>query len=188
LYGSVLMIIIICGLPGVGKTAIAKDLAALINGAVVLSTDKIRKELISKPTYEKQERQLIYDVMLLFAKYLHIAGIDCILDATFNRESSRKEVKERLSLRHDQLFIVECMCPEEIIIRRLKNRQNGYSDADISIYRKMKRIYEPVKGDRHIVVDTSIQSSKEIAKAIAPKVLSSKSTITTIKANNDKRT
>src|SRR5919202_577689 len=182
------MIIIICGLPGVGKTAIAKDLAALINGAVVLSTDKIRKELISKPTYEKQERQLIYDVMLLFAKYLHIAGIDCILDATFNRESSRKEVKERLSLTHDQLFIVECMCPEEIIIRRLKNRQNGYSDADISIYRKMKRIYEPVKGDRHIVVDTSIQSSKEIAKAIAPKVLSSKSTITTIKANNDKHT
>jgi predicted kinase len=182
------MIIIICGLPGVGKTAIAKDLAALINGAVVLSTDKIRKELIPKPTYEKQERQLIYDVMLLFAKYLHIAGIDCILDATFNRESSRKEVKERLSLTHDQLFIVECMCPEEIIIRRLKNRQNGYSDADISIYRKMKRIYEPVKGDRHIVVDTSIQSSKEIAKAIAPKVLSSKSTITTIKENNDKHT
>jgi predicted kinase len=182
------MIIIICGLPGVGKTAIAKDLAALINGAVVLSTDKIRKELIPKPTYEKQERQLIYDVMLLFAKYLHIAGIDCILDATFNRESSRKEVKERLSLTHDQLFIVECMCPEEITIRRLKNRQNGYSDADISIYRKMKRIYEPVKGDRHIVVDTSIQSSKEIAKAIAPKVLSSKSTITTIKANNDKHT
>ena len=182
------MIIIICGLPGVGKTAIAKDLAALINGAVVLSTDKIRKELISKPTYEKQERQLIYDVMLLFAKYLHIAGIDCILDATFNRESSRKEVKERLSLTHDQLFIVQCMCPEEIIFRRLKNRQNGYSDADISIYRKMKRIYEPVKGDRHIVVDTSIQSSKEIAKAIAPKVLSSKSTITTIKENDDKHT
>ena len=59
------MIIIICGLPGVGKTAIAKDLAAIIKGSVVLSTDKIRKELISKPTYKKQERRLIYDVMLL---------------------------------------------------------------------------------------------------------------------------
>jgi predicted kinase len=173
------MIIIICGLPGVGKTAIAKDLAAIIKGSVVLSTDKIRKELISKPTYKKQERRLIYDVMLLFAKYLHIASIDCILDATFNRESSRKEVTERLSLTEDQLCIVECTCPEEIVIRRLKYRQNSYSDADISVYRKMKRIYEPVKGARHIVVDTSIQSSKEIAKAIAPKILSSSLPTTT---------
>ena len=173
------MIIIICGLPGVGKTAIAKDLAAIIKGSVVLSTDKIRKELISKPTYKKQERRLIYDVMLLLAKYLHIAGIDCILDATFNRESSRKEVIERLSLTQDQLCIVECTCPEEIVISRLKNRQNSYSDADIAVYRKMKRIYEPVKGARHTVVDTSIQSSREIAKAIAPKMLSSSLSTTT---------
>jgi predicted kinase len=164
------MIIIICGLPGVGKTALAKDLEAIIKGSVVLSTDKIRKELISQPTYKKQERRLIYDVMLLLAKYLHIAGIDCILDATFNRESSRKEVIERLSLTQDQLCIVECTCPEEIAISRLKNRQDSYSDADISVYRKMKRIYEPVKGARHIVVDTSIHSSKEIAKAITPSI------------------
>ena len=39
------MIIIICGLPGVGKTTVAKGLAPLIN-AVVLATDKIRKGAI----------------------------------------------------------------------------------------------------------------------------------------------
>ena len=39
------MIIIICGLPGVGKTTIAKELAPLVN-AVILSTDKIRKRAI----------------------------------------------------------------------------------------------------------------------------------------------
>jgi predicted kinase len=79
--------------------------------------------------------------MLLLAKYLHIAGIDCILDATFNKESSRKEVKERLSLTRDQLCIVECICPEEIVIRRLKNRQNGYSDADVSVSSKRRQTY-----------------------------------------------
>ena len=42
------MIIIICGLPGVGKTTVAKELAPLVN-AVILSTDKIRKELFSRP-------------------------------------------------------------------------------------------------------------------------------------------
>jgi hypothetical protein len=43
----------------------------------------------------------------------------------------------------------------------------------------MERIYEHIKGDRHVVVDTSIRSSKEIAKSIAPKILLT--TTTTIK-------
>ncbi|HEX7257877.1 MAG TPA: AAA family ATPase [Nitrososphaeraceae archaeon] len=42
------MIILVCGYPSVGKTTLANELAPLIN-AVVLSTDKIRKELIEKP-------------------------------------------------------------------------------------------------------------------------------------------
>ena len=92
------MLVIVCGLPGVGKTTFAKKLAPLIN-ATVLSTDKIRKELISSPTYEKDERRLIYDVMMLLAKYLHISGANCILDATFNREDSRTEVKKNWGFR-----------------------------------------------------------------------------------------
>jgi predicted kinase len=168
------MIVIICGLPGVGKSAIARDLATLIKGSVVLSTDKVRKELIPNPTYRKEERRLIYHVLSLIAKYLHSAGIDCIVDATFNRESSRKELREKLSLTSDQMCTVECICPEDIAIERLKNRKNDYSDADISIYRKMRRIYEPVKEDKHVItVDTSLQSSKEIAKGIADKISSS---------------
>jgi predicted kinase len=162
------MIVIICGLPGVGKTTLAKDLAPLLN-ATVLSTDKIRKELISHPTYSKKERRLIYDVMLLLAKYLHDAGLNCILDATFNRERSRREVKNKLALDLSQFHIVECICPEDVVLARLWSRKGGYSDADISVYRKMKKIYEPVR-ERHITADT-IKPSKNNAKEIANKIL-----------------
>jgi predicted kinase len=48
---------------------------------------------------------------------------------------------------------MECSCPENVAISRLKERKNDYSDADIEIYQKMKKIYEPVKG-RHITIDT----------------------------------
>jgi len=58
------MIIVICGLPGTGKTTIAKKLAPIIN-AIVLSTDKIRKELISNPTYRREERELIFKSHLI---------------------------------------------------------------------------------------------------------------------------
>jgi predicted kinase len=152
-----LLILLFCGLPGVGKTSLANELAPLID-AVVLSTDKIRKELISNPTYTKEEKEFIYDVMLLLARYLHNeAGVNCILDATFNTEESRNTARRKLSnISPDLIYIVECICPEDIIISRLKARKEDYSDADIGIYKKMKQMYEPVKDkQRHIVLDTS---------------------------------
>ena len=166
------MIVIICGLPGVGKTTITKNLAPLID-ASVLSTDKIRKELISKPTYQKEERALIYDVMILLAKYLQQSGRNCILDATFNKEDSRNQVKNMLNVSEDEFFIVECTCPEKTIFSRLRNRKGDYSDADATVYEKMKKIYEPVKG-KHITVDASQDSennAKLIFKQITGKVI-----------------
>ena len=156
------MIVIVCGLPGVGKTTLSRQLAPIIS-AIILSTDKIRKELIPRPTYRWQERRLVYDVLLLLAKYLHNAGVTCILDATFNTENSRKELKHKLALTPDQFSLIECTCPEDEIISRLKNRKNDYSDADISIYRKMKKIYEPVR-EEHIIVDTSNTHQIDIQK------------------------
>ncbi len=145
----------------------AKDLAKLIN-AKVLSSDKIRKELFFKPTYSKKERKLIYDVLILIAKYLHISGNNCILDATFNKEKSRKEVVNKLRLAPNQLFIVECVCPEKIILSRLETRKHDWSDADVDVYKKMKEIYEPVKA-KHITAYTS-QDPKTTAKAVSQKI------------------
>ncbi len=162
------MIVIICGLPGVGKTTLSRHLAPIIS-AIILSTDKIRKELIPKPTYRWQERRLVYDVLMLLAKYLHNAGVNCILDATFNTENSRKELRRKLDLTPDQFSIVECICSEDVIISRLQNRENDYSDADIFIYRKMKKIYEPVSGE-HIIVDTSNPSKVDMER-IANQIL-----------------
>jgi predicted kinase len=158
------LIVILCGLPGTGKTTLAKELAPLID-AVVLSTDKIRKQLIIKPTYKRHERELIYDVMTLIAKYLHKAKKNCILDATFNKESSRQDVIKKLGLSPNQFFIVECMCPEDTIISRLESRRIDWSDADVSIYKKMKKIYEPVKGT-HITANT-LQLPQMTAKIVS---------------------
>ena len=152
-----MLIILFSGLPGVGKTRLANELAPLIN-AVVLSTDKLRKELISNPSYTDEEKEIIYNIMLLMAKYLHNEGhINCILDATFNTEESRENARKKLAgASLEEIYIVECVCPEEVAISRLKARKGDYSDADIGVYRKMKQTYEPVKDKkRHIVVDTS---------------------------------
>ena len=158
------MIVLICGLPGTGKTFLSNKLSQYIN-STVLSTDKIRKELIQKPTYTPWERALIYDVLFLLAKYLHSSGINCILDGTFNMEKSRREVKDLLNLPNAQFYIIECICPEDLIITRLLLRQDDYSDATVSIYLKMKKIYEPVK-QKHISINTSKPLDKNIDKIL----------------------
>jgi hypothetical protein len=165
------LIILLCGLPGVGKTTLANEVSRLIN-AVVLSSDKIRKELIHKPTYSPKEKKLIYDIFILIAKYLHEAGVNCILDATFNKEIFRNRVRKSLGLSTKEFCMVECVCPEEIVISRLRNRKVGFSDADISVYKMMKKIFEPIRGS-HIVVDTS-GPSKEVAKKVSRQILNRK--------------
>ncbi|MGI0018328.1 MAG: AAA family ATPase [Nitrosotalea sp.] len=156
------MIIIICGLPGVGKSTLAKYLAPSFN-ATILSSDKIRKELFPSPTYLPLELKMVYDVMMVIAKYLNDVGINCILDATFNREDSRMEIKEKLKLDHIQ--IVECFCPEETAISRLESRKDDYSDATISVYQKMRKIHEPVMAD-HITVDTTLAPEDNVRKIV----------------------
>jgi predicted kinase len=164
------LIVIICGLPGVGKSTLAKNLAPMIN-STILSSDKIRKELFPNPTYSSFERKLVYDIMVILAKYLTEAGCNCILDATFNREDSRLEIREKLHLDDREFQIVECLCPEEVVISRLKSRKDEYSDATMDTYKKMKNIYEPVKSG-HISVDTVLspqENSQRIVEAIKRK-------------------
>ncbi len=165
------IVVIVCGLPGVGRTTFVKELAPWMR-AVILSTDKIRKELIPRPKYDWKERKLIYDILIFFAKYLCEAGVNCILDATLIKQKSRQGIKKELHLITKEIHIIECVCPEDIIIKRLKTRRNDYSDAGMSVYRKMKKNYEPVK-EKHITVDTSKISKKDII-SIAAQILSEK--------------
>lgn len=162
------MIVIICGLPGVGKSSLSAHLAPLID-AVVLSSDKVRKELIARPTYSKAEVKLIYNLISLIAKYLHNAGLNCIIDATFNREKLRKQFKRKLELPDEQVRIVECISQENIIIQRLMARKKGYSDADFSVYKRMKKNFQPIR-EAHITVDTSQLPLDTIAKETANRI------------------
>jgi predicted kinase len=159
------LIIIICGLPSVGKSTLAKSLSPMIN-ATILSSDKIRKELFPNPTYSTFERKLVYEVMIILAKYLSEAKLNCILDATFNKEDSRLEIKEKLQINDKQFHIIECFCPEEVVVSRLKSRKGDYSDATMEVYQKMKKIYESVK-DEHIQVDTTLDPQENSHKIIA---------------------
>jgi predicted kinase len=98
----------------------------------------------------------------------------------FNTKYSREEIKKKLNLSSQQIYIVECICPEDIVIARIKNRKSDYSDANIYIYRSTKANYQPIQ-EEHIVVD----ASKESPNVNAEKIVNQISRINTKKNNKN---
>lgn len=164
------MLIMVTGLPATGKSTIARNLAKRLHGTL-LRTDLIRKELHPKPGYTREEKELIYDVMLLLTKYLLRAGITVVLDGTFYKRSLRRKVYTVAARTKSHLKIIECACPEHVIKRRMERRarrKRNLSDADYEVYKKIASQFEPISR-KHIVVDTSMflkQNIEEIMHKI----------------------
>jgi predicted kinase len=149
------MLVLVCGLPGTGKSTVAKELAKSINGKL-LRTDIIRKEVFKKPKYTEREKQNVYELLFSRAEQLLSKNISCVLDGTFYKKSLREKAHDVAKKTGAKFEIIECICPEKVIHKRMKKRTktSDASDADFRIYEKMKNEYEPIE-EKHIVIDTS---------------------------------
>jgi len=79
------------GLPGSGKSTIAKELVKKLRGkeVQVLRMDEFRKFLTPNPKYNEQEREVAYRAMVLIGYYLVQNGVNVIFDATAHRRAYR---------------------------------------------------------------------------------------------------
>jgi aminoglycoside phosphotransferase family enzyme/predicted kinase len=161
---------VVCGIPGSGKTTIAKELAKTL-AIKVFSSDLIRKELFDLQPYEqmdapfeegiysKKASSLIYGKLLLSAQKEFEKGYSVILDATYGDRHQRSEVLRLAKDMDTNLMFVECKCPEAILKKRLISREveSSVSDARLHHFEKIKARFEPlgeVRDDMHISVDT----------------------------------
>jgi adenylylsulfate kinase len=84
----------ISGLPGSGKTAVARATAELLQErgepVRVLELDTILPRLIPEPKYTENERELVYRALGYMAARLTEAGIPVIVDATAHRRGWRE--------------------------------------------------------------------------------------------------
>ncbi|WP_037575976.1 AAA family ATPase [Sporocytophaga myxococcoides] len=134
------MVIIIAGLPGSGKSFFAEKLAKLID-ARYLSSDIIRKELFQNPDYSEEEKEAVYSEMRLRMNKILFGKKDVILDATFIKDDLRKSFcKECIPHKITCKTIIISANEEDIKLRVSQKRP--FSDADYSVYQKMKEQFE----------------------------------------------
>jgi hypothetical protein len=144
-------LVVMIGLPGVGKTYVARRLAERIDAFHLLS-DSIRKQLLGMPVgrrrfdgygkgiYKGNIGKRTYDEMMRRAQVFLLAGYSVITDATFLHEDSRDRARKVAAKVGAPVLFVFADCPERIVRARLRRRTTEYSfsDADFEVYLAMK--------------------------------------------------
>lgn len=170
----------ITGLPGSGKSTIAKVLARKLQKGDVrfqmLSVDMLRNVLTPRATYNEEERKIVYDALVFVAGLLTKNSVNVLIDATGNRRSYRNNARRRIR-RFMEAYV---RCPLSICIMREKRRKFT-SMAPRGIYKKAEKKesltvpgvgvpYErPLKPE--VIVDSDRLTPDQSAERILRKIL-----------------
>ncbi len=146
------MIVIVFGLPGSGKSFFASRLAERIH-ASYLSSDKLRMKLLPVRTYTDEEKEMIYKVMLDKAIEALSNKEDVVVDATFYKKSLRARVLEDIG-GVEVVKWIEVKAEEDLIQDRLI-KPRIESEADYSVYLKLRKDWEPMEEDHLVLRSTN---------------------------------
>ncbi len=147
--------IVVSGLPGTGKSYFCGKLAERLR-FVVLESDALRKTLFPVPGYSPEESARLFRALHRLIEGLLKKGVSLILDATNLSERNRERLYNIADRLEAKLVLVRVEAPPEVVYARLKSRVGGAdkSDADWSVYQKMKPAVERIRRN-HYAVDTS---------------------------------
>ncbi|HEX3697928.1 MAG TPA: AAA family ATPase [Polyangia bacterium] len=161
-------IIVMNGLPGSGKSVLARALGEVL-AAPVISSDRVRKALADLPPtergptslYEPDRTRETYGEMFRSAEVIVNSGRGVILDATFARRDSRARAAAIASTPAATFVLIESVCSDETALRkRLRGREQGASESDAR-ERELELVrsdFEPVLATEaavHVSVETT---------------------------------
>ena len=121
----------ITGVPGSGKSALARaaaaELAARGTDVRVLELDEIRKTLTPAPDYSDAEREVVYRALACIAALLVDAGTRVVIDATAHRRAWRELARREIP----RFAEVQLECAPELCRERERDRAPGNAPRGI---------------------------------------------------------
>ena len=154
------MLIIICGLPGVGKSTVGKILRAKLKEQMIDSdqlkpTKKILEELKNKSFWAKEVKTSVYNTLFSNGAKRLINGQSVILNATFFKKIYIEQAKKLAKLFKAKFYIIEVKCDEEIVKSRIEKRYKaGESEVTMKTYHIIEAKFEPIT-EKKFVIDNS---------------------------------
>jgi predicted kinase len=166
------LMFLIAGLSGTGKSTVARKIAVDYH-ATPINTDIVRKEVAGIDRFEQHHDQFntglydpkkideTYEQVMQRASQFLIKGENVILDATFQKKKYREMAHYIAKKYHTKLMIVQCICPDKTVKKRLDDRvkKKSVSDGRWEVYQKQKTTFEPFSVDEKCrTIDTSNES------------------------------
>jgi len=159
-------LVLVVGLPGTGKSTLARALAA--EGFVWVRSDAVRKQLAglapdspaSAPPgegiYSPAWSERTYERCLELARAALLDGERVVVDANFKAAAQRAPFVALARALGVPVQLLECTTEPEVVEDRLSRRTGDVSDAGVEIYRRSCGQWEPIADDLEVsVIDTS---------------------------------
>lgn len=170
------MLIAMAGLPGTGKSTLARHLADACAG-VVLDKDSIRAALFPAALIEYSTRQDDFCMSILFQVTAYLVRNNpqqhVIIDGrTFSRSYQVTALEQLAQDLKAPLKIIECVCSDESAQRRLESKQSLgenreqrarhlAANRDYNLYLSIKAHFEPIREPK-LIADTD----KDLAQCL----------------------
>ena len=152
--------VMLAGLPGTGKSTLARALANRLNGAV-LDKDKVRDALFpgAMTDYTREQDDLCVQAMLTAASYLtERLRIDFVFidGRTFSKRDQIDEVVQAAERAGARWRILHVTCSDAVAEARLSrsDAENPAKNRNVALYRQVKENFEPIEYPK-IDVDTT---------------------------------
>lgn len=164
-------LILVGGLPGTGKSVLARRIGRSL-GIPVVTSDVVRKELAGRPIdshdpqhyeqgiYQPALTEKTYQAMLEQARNQLADGRSIVLDATFLDPAWREAARDVAAAAGGDVLLIETLAPREVVRARLVRRAaegGDPSEAHLEVYDGMRARFgdamQPVEGVRQITVD-----------------------------------
>lgn len=141
-------LILMSGLSASGKTTKAQEIAPVEN-AIHIRSDAVRKHLANIPLiqrgnqeiYSESWHQKTYNRLLKLGILLAKQGFNVILDATYSEQKWRLPVIKQAEINNIPVEIIYCHAPQEVLKKRISQRKNDISDANLEVLLQQK--FEP---------------------------------------------
>lgn len=152
------VLIMLYGFPGAGKTYFARQLCEHVQAAHVQG-DRIRGELFEKPRYDKQENDVINQLMNYMTEEFLNAGLSVVYDANAMRLAQRHALRDIARRAHAQpLLIWFQMDTDSAYIRNAKRDRRRADDKYAAAYDRktfeaiIGHMQNPVPAEDYLVV------------------------------------
>jgi predicted kinase len=168
------MIVLMAGLPGTGKSALATALADRLSGTV-LSKDAIRHALFAPRDVEYTTKQDDFFVEIMLQAAAHILRKDShryvFFDGrTFSRRYQIERVIAAASESNQPWKILECVCSDETARTRLQEPTSSgdhpAGNRTFALYLEIKQRFEPIAQPK-TVIDTDQPLVDCVTRALA---------------------